>query len=575
MTNLECIVVNPPKKPSFLSPKRWSGVFTCFKYNKKPNIIHTKKLKRISPHNAKFSIHFSPKLVGTQVVPELMQNDGTYKRAKAKKKLKAVPKSKLITKPHKNYTKNFESSQFETDISYRPYTSDRKYTDNFNTAQKDLPITIKNPIKMHKISPTIYMTNKALNTPKSNDLNPAFKKKNNINLSKNKIGYKEKLAKMYPVINTNIAISNQSNQIENTINQTNSNQNHKMHNTTHYPSKPNLYPTKNASSQVSNWDGDFAESPALENGLLWNSLSQRNLSDTYLADVDNCRNSISHKNEQKNNRYDVPSTQNAFKITKTLEAGNRVMKDIKTIDSLHKHYIGLNKARDKIVEIFSMTKGDSFNLVNNDSLNTLTSGDREPSLSEELLWESWREIEAFIIFCGNKSFSSTNGTVLSYINELSTCFIDRNQQDYYINRLWNSIYCKSSSNKTRDHIELRCSGLYSKKKAHVNSEFFNDDLKKVQPSNVLSHASNSTIMLDKKFEESTLISPSIIKNHLREKNENLTGINNNLDHSGSMRYTPNITMKEIKNLNKISKKILSETRKNLLAYFEEFNYRYL
>ncbi|PVV03282.1 hypothetical protein BB560_002247 [Smittium megazygosporum] len=200
----------------------------------------------------------------------------------------------------------------------------------------------------------------------------------------------------------------------------------------------------------------------------------------------------------------------------------------------------------------------------------------EPSPEEEDLWESWRQIEAFIIFCGNKRYSAINGSSISFVNQLSSCFVDRFQQDHYIKLLWSKIYTKSDDLDEKEgkyeYLGLqngiqRNSNPVSVDKARENYLNNRNNLNFIRTT---SNESNITINLNGSFERVQ------IGRQFGPKGEALYGkkqfrFDDSMTNKKPIVYTPKITMKEIKNLNRVSKAILAEFRTNLLKYIRSLN----
>ncbi|PVV03280.1 hypothetical protein BB560_002249 [Smittium megazygosporum] len=517
------------KRPVFRS-RSWKSIIACFPKNPHNRVPRQKEKRSESTEKPKGSVNYSISLKDP--------------RSKTSAELNPPPVPSKSLK-NQNPTNVFpEASKIQTKIVLLNSPKNEQPNDS----------SFKNLIKMRKMSPTIR-------SPKT--FVPVSKKSTEVsntnhraeNSPKKQKSEKKTLSQLLgadSLISPELRKSRSHSASENTnpSNSTHSRTN-KLEPTSARLNNSEISIESNKTN-LSNWDNDFVNNSTLNDQFIIGKSTDFNTS-------------LNQSNGLKGN---LLADTNYFSNSQKLKPTNRVSETIEA---------DLNKARAKIIKVFKLTKGPSFEPVNNDSSSSLrTLGEKEPSPEEEDLWESWRQIEAFIIFCGNKRYSAINGSSISFVNQLSSCFVDRFQQDHYIKLLWSKIYTKSDDLDEKEgkyeYLGLqngiqRNSNPVSVDKARENYLNNRNNLNFIRTT---SNESNITINLNGSFERVQ------IGRQFGPKGEALYGkkqfrFDDSMTNKKPIVYTPKITMKEIKNLNRVSKAILAEFRTNLLKYIRSLN----
>ncbi|PVZ99599.1 hypothetical protein BB558_004367 [Smittium angustum] len=209
-------------------------------------------------------------------------------------------------------------------------------------------------------------------------------------------------------------------------------------------------------SIASNWDDDFEDNNFAPKehilGLPNQNRSKNNKSLRVRSPVLNSSGSFRpeiKKNLPTQAKIITNNYTNKSRAMKTIEAESRVVRDIKAIENLHASFLELKKLKQTIINTLLLSKNETYNPSNGDNLAEILGlfGEKEPTINEEDLWESWRKIEAFMVFCGNKRISDSQDTLkTSPAGSTSICFVDKHQQELYVSKIWKSITKKSQGN---------------------------------------------------------------------------------------------------------------------------------
>ncbi|PVU99318.1 hypothetical protein BB559_000815 [Furculomyces boomerangus] len=290
-------------------------------------------------------------------------------------------------------------------------------------------------------------------------------------------------------------------------------------------------------SIASNWDDDFEDNNFAPKehilGLPNQNRSKNNKSLRVRSPVLNSSGSFRpeiKKNLPTQAKIITNNYTNKSRAMKTIEAESRVVRDIKAIENLHASFLELKKLKQTIINTLLLSKNETYNPSNGDNLAEILGlfGEKEPTINEEDLWESWRKIEAFMVFCGNKRISDSQDTLKTKSD------FEKIEQILFKNKLASSILDFPKSKNLRNISKT----TNSKNKAlHAHDASFKQ----------------------KEIEEALNFSQSTFKR------ESLTSLQSK---TTTGKKVSSITMENIVTLDEIARKTIKKTRINLQNFMQ-------
>ncbi|OLY81910.1 hypothetical protein AYI68_g3978 [Smittium mucronatum] len=345
--------------------------------------------------------------------------------------------------------------------------------------------------------------------------------------------------------------------------------------------KPHTPLNDDLDDELSNWDDDFSEDTPISKdhylGITKKSNYRKNpihspkrvFSGSSFGSYTSRKKKSDRSLAKKSN---FTTSSNNYLATKALESEDKVLKDLSIIESLRRNFIEIKKIIEDIIDELNSNKFNCDKISENSPLDSYKLiAEREPSPEEEEVWESWREAESFVIFCGNRSYSNSQDTLHTKPEPQSYCFSDKKQQDLYINQLWRAIVssiARSAVYSPRDNklsLKPRRSADGENVSRSVTQYIDSDNEDTLQ-----THNDSIIHLLPRSF--TPAISPKVLK---KKKSGNLASgpeqpSSPNITRTGVATSTVNadlvITIEDISVLNKIAAGIIKKSHKSLEKY---------